>query len=241
MGPETKPHIWEDTETSGKCMTLFSPWCLLLWSDILWARLLHLLFYNQSNKKKCIFLPLQCSTEIKQKRFKPTTYVLDAPIGNRGIKEKPSFIISLVAHVITLENMPKKLPGWQAIFWKTRHHIYMNMKECVPCMPSSQSSIMLLVWWEMAFQTDQWCHFCVDMHLKTFQPQIVPPHFSIFSTVQKKLMAESLPASGFFVVEHHRLSKMSRVIVLWSNWGMANREIIEPAEGKKNPRKHEAI
>lgn len=120
------------------------------------------------------------------------SYTLGAPIGSRGSEEKSSFITSPVAHVITLENVPKKLPGWQAIFYKTRHHTYMNMKECVLYTPSSQSSIMLFAWWEMVFQRDQWCRSCV-MYLTMFQPQILPLHFSLVSTGQEKLMAESLP------------------------------------------------
>lgn len=201
---------------------LFSPWYLLLRSGILWARFQHLLYYNQSNLKNPFLLPLQCVTGIKQKRFKSITYILDAPIGNkipRGIKEKSNFIISLVVQVITLENVPKELPGWlfsekQAIFRKTRHHTYMNMKECISCMPSSQSSITLFDGRWHSKQRDQWCLSCVDMYLIMFQPQILPPHFSIFSTGQKILMAESLPAWGFFVVApmkgkvHHSHSKI---------------------------------
>lgn len=88
---------------------------------VLWARLQNLLFYNQSNLKNRFFF-FYLHSVLNQKRFKSTTYILDAPIGNKGIKEKSSLSPHWL-HVITLDNVPKKLPGWQAIFWKTRHHI----------------------------------------------------------------------------------------------------------------------
>lgn len=47
----------------------------------------------------------------KQKWLKTIIYVLDASIGQRGIKEKPSFITSLVGHTVTLENVPRQLTG----------------------------------------------------------------------------------------------------------------------------------
>lgn len=54
MGPETKPHIWETTGTSAKCIVFLTP---ILFPGVLWARLQRLLFYNQSNKKiHCFYL-----------------------------------------------------------------------------------------------------------------------------------------------------------------------------------------
>lgn len=81
------------------------------------------------------------------------------------------------------------------------------------------------------------------MYLTAFQPQILPPHFSMFSKGQKKLMAESLPASGFYVVVlkgkmHHR-----HVLSLCPEEQLRNdkHRNNRSSSGEKNPRKHEAI